>query len=198
MQNPCWTRRRGTGGIGGAAPGSLLHSAEKEGLSDQQLILRHPRVRGYSLKLKQWGKFDVDGVRDVRWNDAAYPNLMLPSGNKDLIQSFVNGQARGRRTFDDVIEGKGRGVVILLAGNPGTGKTLTAEAVADKARRPLYTLSAGELGRDARHVEIRLDQVLEMAQKWDAVLLFDECDVFLQERQTRHLEHNEVVAVFLR
>ncbi|PHH89222.1 hypothetical protein CDD83_6475 [Cordyceps sp. RAO-2017] len=161
-------------------------------------MLCNTHVRGYSLKLKKWGEFEVEGIRDISWNDAAYPNLMLPSGYKNLVESFVGGHTRDKRAFDDIIEGKGLGVVMLLAGNPGTGKTLTAEAVADKARRPLYTLSAGELGRDAESVERRLNAILEMAEKWDAILLFDECDVFLQERQTSHLEHNEIVAVFLR
>lgn len=90
------------------------------------------------------------------------------------------------------------GVIILLVGNPGTGKTLTAEAVADKVRRPLYVLSSGELGEYADEVERRLNKALELAEKWNAVLLFDECDVFLQERSMDNLRHNEIVAVFLR
>jgi AAA+ superfamily predicted ATPase len=88
--------------------------------------------------------------------------------------------------------------VILFVGAPGTGKTLTAEAVADNTRKPLYILSAGELGNEAEQVERRLNEVMRLAEKWDAVLLFDECDVFLQQRSMDHLRHNEIVAVFLR
>lgn len=88
--------------------------------------------------------------------------------------------------------------MILLVGTPGTGKTLTAEAVADNTRRPLYILSTGELGNEAGQVEHRLNEVLRLAEKWDAVLLFDECDIFLQQRSMNHLRHNEIVAVFLR
>ena len=50
--------------------------------------------------------------------------------------------------FDDLIEGKRLGVIV----NPGTGKTLTAEAVADKVRRSLYVLSAGELWQKVEDV----------------------------------------------
>ncbi|ROV95022.1 hypothetical protein VMCG_08305 [Cytospora schulzeri] len=167
-------------------------------LTDEQLLLCNPRVRGYSLTLKQWGEFEVDNIGEIVWNDGAFPNLMLPSGYKDLILSFVEGKATSKGTFDDIIEGKGLGLIMLLAGNPGTGKTLTAEAVADKVRRPLYALSAGELGQEARNVEHRLSSILRLAEAWDAVLLFDECDVFLQERSMKHLGHNEIVAVFLR
>lgn len=117
---------------------------------------------------------------------------------KKLILSFVEGHSKKKPALDDIIEGKGLGMIIMLAGSPGTGKTLTAEAVADKVRRPLYVLSAGELGDSAPAVEDRLDEVLELTERWDAVLLFDECDVFIQERSSNNMRHNEIVAVFLR
>ncbi|KAF6835224.1 hypothetical protein CPLU01_04484 [Colletotrichum plurivorum] len=167
-------------------------------LLDEQALLCHNNVRGYCLKSKSWAEFEVTGIRDITYNDAAFPNLMLPAGYKNLILSFVDGQARSRTAFDDVIEGKGQGVIMLLTGNPGIGKTLTVEAVADKLRKPLYVLSAGELGQKGHSVESRLTQVFELSERWDGVLLFDECDVFLQERSSTALGHNEVVAVFLR
>lgn len=167
-------------------------------LTDEELLLCNTHVRGYSLKVKKWGDFEVDNVSDIIWNDKAFPNLMLPSGYKDLILSFVEGQTSNKNSFDDIIEGKGLGLIMLLVGTAGTGKTLTAEAVADKVRKPLYILSAGELGQTADLVEDRLNNILKLTEKWGAVLLFDECDVFLQERSMKHLEHNEIVAVFLR
>ncbi|WDK22578.1 ATPase [Colletotrichum graminicola] len=124
--------------------------------------------------------------------------MAYTGGFKNLILSFVEGQVSNKTAFDDLIEGKGLGIIMLLVGNPGTGKTLTAEAVADEVRKPLYILSAVELGNDATAVEDRLTKVLELTEKWDAVLLFDECDVFIQERSKEHLEHNKIVAVFLR
>lgn len=167
-------------------------------LTEAELLLCNTHVRGYSLKVKKWGDFEVDNVSEIVWNDKAFPNLMLPSGYKDLILSFVEGQASNKNSFDDIIEGKGLGLIMLLVGTAGTGKTLTAEAVADKVRKPLYILSAGELGQTADWVEDRLNNILKLTEKWGAVLLFDECDVFLQERSMKHLEHNEIVAVFLR
>ncbi|PYH87854.1 P-loop containing nucleoside triphosphate hydrolase protein [Aspergillus ellipticus CBS 707.79] len=171
---------------------------EDQPLTDIDLLLCTSQVRGYSLKHKVWALFDVTLIHEIAWNDTAFSTLMLPTGYKNLILSFVEGQASHRDVFDDVVEGKGQGIIMLLAGSPGTGKTLTAEAIADRVRKPLYMLSAGELGRDAANIERRLSTVLELTEKWDAVLLFDECDVFLQERSSSHLQHNEVVAVFLR
>jgi AAA+ superfamily predicted ATPase len=171
-------------------------------LTDDQLLLCTTKVRGYSLSLKSWVTLDIANIKDIAWNDAAFPNLMLPAKYKSLVLAFVEGQISQRLShqpaFDDIIEGKGQGVVMLLVGNPGTGKTLTAEAVADRVRRPLYVLSVGELGHGDDDMEMKLKATLKRTEKWNAVLLFDECDVLLQERSSSRLEHNELVTVFLR
>jgi SpoVK/Ycf46/Vps4 family AAA+-type ATPase len=167
-------------------------------LTRDQLILCNSHVRGYSLKIKEWVEFSVNLVKPITWNDNAFPNLVLQTGWKDLILSFVESHIESKWAFDDFIEGKGQGVIMLLVGSPGIGKTLTAEAIADHVRKPLYILSAGELGSESSSVEVKLQTVLEITERWDAVLLFDECDVFLQKRSLGNLEHNEIVSVFLR
>ncbi|KAK8023591.1 hypothetical protein PG993_011657 [Apiospora rasikravindrae] len=166
--------------------------------SEEQLMLSNGSVRAYSLTDKCWGLFSVDSVTDIEWNDDAFPSLRLPEGHKDLILAFVEGQLSDSQPFDDIIQGKGLGLTMLLVGSPGIGKTLTAEAVADKLRKPLYMMSAGELGQSVQSVEGKLSNVLEMTEAWGAILLLDECDVFLEKRSPSNLGHNEIVAVFLR
>ncbi|KAL4812159.1 P-loop containing nucleoside triphosphate hydrolase protein [Aspergillus spinulosporus] len=171
--------------------------AAKPLLRGSDLLLCGRYVRGYSLNLKRWCEFEVEGVSDINWNDGAFSHLMLPPGYRDLVLSFVEGQAANKDAFDDFIEGKGLGVIMLFAGSPGTSKTLTAETVAEKVQKPLFVLSAGQLGH-GMEVETMLKEALELAEKWNTILLLDECDVFLQERSMGHLEHNRIVAVFLR
>lgn len=83
---------------------------------------------------------------------------------------------------------------MLLSGEPGVGKTLTAESVAEEMHQPLYSMSAGELGETAAEVEDALDLVLEIATKWNAVLLLDECDMFLEARTTADIRHNRLIS----
>jgi SpoVK/Ycf46/Vps4 family AAA+-type ATPase len=90
--------------------------------------------------------------------------------------------------------GKGQGLILLLSGPPGTGKTLTAEAVADKTRRPLYYLQAEDLGTDASRLGPKIKKVFEMATEWDAVILLDEADVFMAERDPGDIARNELVS----
>lgn len=59
-------------------------------------------------------------------------------------------------------------------------------------------MSVAELGRSADALEKRLTMILEVAVKWDAVVLLDESDVFLEKRSADNLERNGIVAIFLR
>jgi len=111
--------------------------------------------------------------------------------------AFADNESRSTG-FDDFIQHKGEGIIILLCGPPGVGKTLTAEAIAEKSRVPLYMLSAGELGSTPKALESALNNALMCCQLWGAMLLLDEADVFLEARSSNSLERNELVAIFLR
>lgn len=69
----------------------------------------------------------MDDVREIGWNDTCTSNLILPNGYKDLLLSLVEEQMLAEDGFDDFIEQKGQGLVLLLSGDTGVGKTLTAE-----------------------------------------------------------------------
>jgi AAA+ superfamily predicted ATPase len=59
-------------------------------------------------------------------------------------------------------------------------------------------MSAGDLGFDPRRVETKLQDILEMCSRWNAILLLDEADVFLEQRSLHELERNKLVSIFLR
>ncbi|MCJ1465286.1 hypothetical protein MMC07_003902 [Pseudocyphellaria aurata] len=142
--------------------------------------------------------FSIGSVKNIKWNDGAFESLVLPQDHKELILALTQSQVQNKSGFDDVIQGKGQGMIMLLSGPPGVGKTLTAESVAETMRAPLYMMSAGDLGSDSSSVESSLSNVLEMSTKWNAVLLLDEADVFLEQRSAHDLERNKLVSIFLR
>ena len=55
-------------------------------------------------------------------------------------------------------------------------------------------MSASELGETANEVEESLEQVLELTTKWNAILLLDECDMFLEARSTADIRRNRLVS----
>ncbi|KAK4170545.1 mitochondrial sorting [Cladorrhinum sp. PSN259] len=177
---------------------------EQNGIEDEKFVLPpyyqmlcRSRTRGYSLKFKKWLDFFVEQISEVSWNTSAFDRLVLPADQKELILSFSESQLAGS-SFDDVIQGKGKGIICLLSGPPGVGKTLTAEAVAENLKVPLHMLSTGDLGSDPWEVERELNSVLELVARWNAILLLDECDVFLEARSTHEIERNKIVSIFLR
>ncbi|KAL6407247.1 AAA family ATPase [Ilyonectria robusta] len=59
----------------------------------------------------------------------AFERLVLDENKKQLIHALVDVHTSVKK-MDDIIAGKGNGLIILLHGSPGTGKTLTAERFA--------------------------------------------------------------------
>jgi hypothetical protein len=167
-------------------------------LTDEQKLLCTHLVRGFALKEKMWLNLFVGSIQDVSFNEDAFKSLELPADTKDLILGFTSTQQATRIAYDDVIEGKGRGIILLLCGPPGVGKTLTAESVAEHLKVPLFVMSAGDLGSHSEDVEDRLVSVLEKCTRWNAILLLDEADIFLEERSLHEVERNKLVSIFLR
>ena len=54
------------------------------------------------------------------------------------------------------------------------------------------------MSSDAAELEAQLTHIFQTASAWNALLLLDEADVFLQRRAELTLERNRLVAVFLR
>lgn len=154
-----------------------------------------PFMYGFSFAAKTWGRLRVDGLSEIEWRGDAFDKLVLPDKQKGLVKALVE---HSSGSFTDIIDGKGGGCIFLLHGPPGQGKTLTAETVAEALKRPLYSVSVGELGTDPDVLENRLRQILDVATTWNAVLLLDEADIFLEARDEHDIVRNAMVGVFLR
>ncbi|KAJ0373437.1 hypothetical protein COL26b_008295 [Colletotrichum chrysophilum] len=157
----------------------------------------------------------VDGgkrLSDVEFSNS-FDDLVLPDNHSKTVRALVDTHESLRATrFSesrtsnplsigsclDLVKGKGAGLVILLHGPPGVGKTSTAECVADDTKRPLFPITCGDIGETALEVEKNLQYNFQLAHKWGCVLLLDEADVFLAKRTRSDLRHNAVTSVFLR
>lgn len=98
-------------------------------------------TKGFNLRTKKWLDLNMDQISLVSWNQEAFDSLVLERKTKDLITALVSKQISTAKSTD-VIAGKGNGLILLLHGGPGTGKTLTAEGVAEIAKKPLYRVCA--------------------------------------------------------
>jgi hypothetical protein len=58
----------------------------------------------------------------------------------------------------------------------------------------LYTIGCGNLGGHSSFVELELARILSLATKWNALVLVDEADVFMEQRSNNELQRNELVS----
>ncbi|KAK5936447.1 hypothetical protein PMZ80_011313 [Knufia obscura] len=170
-------------------------------LPEDKLVLCPPTVLGFSLNDKFWGEYAVDHIQGIEPSSALFDHLSIPIRMKNTIRSLTRGHLgplKDAKRSGSSMSVVGSGTRILLHGPPGVGKTLTAEALSEYHRRPLYSVSAGELSSDAGELDPQLTDIFRVACAWNAILLIDEADVFLQRRAELTLERNRLVAVFLR
>lgn len=165
-------------------------------MTELQLIILPSYVYGYVLRNLDWHKLDVSLLTPPKKN-TNFQDLILPPQNRDLVESLVKSRRNHPKTRSDradVVRGKGQGVIVLLHGVPGTGKSSTAECVAESLGCPLFTLTCGNIGTKPAEVQENLQNMFYMAHKWNCVMLLDEADVFLQERDETDMERNAVVS----
>ncbi|KAI4645660.1 hypothetical protein J4E93_005237 [Alternaria ventricosa] len=179
-------------------------------MSADQLMHCPPRVLGYALKQKKWAQLLVEKLNPPNDADASVfrDKLQLDADSKELVKWSVQAHEYGKevdakgesKSLQDFAPDKGKGLVIMLYGHPGVGKTLTAESVALMAGKPLLSVGVSDIGIEGDKVEANLQKVFDLAGKWEAVLLFDEADVFLEARGRgeNDLRRNAMVSVLLR
>jgi ATP-dependent 26S proteasome regulatory subunit len=95
-------------------------------LRDDDLLTLPATIPAYSLSFKKWGLVDVEHIEPIQWQDDIYDMLQMENTQKDMVRNIIDSHHASSTAFDDFIPGKGRGLVFLLHGPPGCGKTLTA------------------------------------------------------------------------
>lgn len=169
---------------------TIVHS-----LDDENLWMCWPYLFGFSFTTKRWGEIQIDQLRPIKFDNDAFDYLVLDSDIKNMMKALI---VNVKHSFKDIIGGKSGGCIFMLHGPPGVGKTLTCEAVAELLHKPLYSVTVGELGTNVASLEKKLNDILEIANSWDAVILIDEADIFMEVRNKSDIERNGMVSIFLR
>jgi AAA+ superfamily predicted ATPase len=130
------------------------------------LLVFPPTIMAYSMPSKIWRQLYVDRITEISWNKQAFKDLVAEPETKELVQALVTKQLCSK-VSTDFVAGKGNGLVMLLHGAPGTGKTFTAEGVAEFAEKPLLRVTCGDVGTEAEIVDQRLQGTFKLGRIWD-------------------------------
>lgn len=117
----------------------------------------------------------------------SWDEIVLPDEQKDLLRNACN-----QVKFRTVVYGEwgfekklayGKGLSMLFAGPPGTGKTMSAQVVAKELRMELYKIDLSQvISKYIGETEKNLHEIFREAQKSGAVLFFDETDALFGKR----------------
>ncbi|KAK0711878.1 P-loop containing nucleoside triphosphate hydrolase protein, partial [Lasiosphaeris hirsuta] len=176
---------------------------DKDRLSQDDLALLPRRLYVFSLCKRFFGPMDVSYLRPICPQTDAFEKLQIDDDKKSRIESmidyhFLQKAARSVNrdiATQDFMRRGGCGLVILIQGAPGVGKTATASAVAQAYQKPLFSIQFGDLDFRAR----KLAAFFRWAERWDCIVLMDEIDVFLTQRDRyTGLDSNIFVSLLLR
>lgn len=162
--------------------------------SDFEDVPVHPYIYMYNLDLHRDFFAHARLLTPYDYDSNVKDKLILPKSHRNLIDILVENMDVLQ---EDIVRGKSGGTTILSTGTPGLGKTLTAEVYSETIKRPLYRVQSGQLGSSIHGIEDTLKEILDRASRWGAVLLIDEADVYIRQRDNS-MEHNAIVATFLR
>lgn len=119
---------------------------------------------------------------EVRLSD-----LIVSEQMKRTLGEICCAAAQGYRIYEEWGLGRqypyGKNVSVLLAGAPGTGKTMTAHVLAHEIGMPLYQVDLPHImDKYIGETEKHLEQVFDFAAKTDMILFFDEADALFAKR----------------
>ena len=118
---------------------------------------------------------------------ATWQDLVLPEAESALLHQIAAQVDQRTRVYEEWGFGqrmnRGMGISVLLAGEPGTGKTMAAEVLANALRLNLYRIDlSAVVSKYIGETEKNLRRMFDAAEYGGAVLFFDEADALFGKR----------------
>jgi hypothetical protein len=118
---------------------------------------------------------------------ATWGDLILPEADKALLRELAAQVARRSQVYETwgfaERVTRGLGISALFSGPSGTGKTMSAEVLANSLNLDLYRIDlAGVVSKYIGETEKNLRRVFDAAEDNGAILFFDEADALFGKR----------------
>ena len=124
---------------------------------------------------------------EITYSTVNFMDLKLPDEMMETLGQICCSALQGYKIYEQWKLGKqypyGRAVTVMLSGPPGTGKTMTAHAIACELGIPLYKVNLSQVvDKYIGETEKHLEEIFTFAEKANVVLFFDEADALFGKR----------------
>lgn len=176
-----------------------IRSAAADAMRAARAVGRAPSGADLMKAARRHSSCELASLAEVveparRWSD-----LVLPEEAMAQLRDLCDRVRRRHRVLDlwgFGRERRGIGVSALLAGGSGTGKTLAAEVIAAELGLNLYRIDlATVVSKYIGETEKNLDRIFRLAERSNAVLLFDEADALFGKRSIVRDAHDRYANV---
>ncbi len=163
---------------------------QKHGLTAEDLFAA-ARVHS-NPRLAQLARRITGGDRPARYG---WDDIILPEDQRALLREIID-TVRGRAQVLDAWGvgdklASSRGVTVLFAGPPGTGKTMAAEIIAGSLGLDLYRIDLSTVvSKYIGETEKNIERIFREAELSNAILFFDEADALFGKRSEIHDSHD--------
>lgn len=150
------------------------HTASAREIKD---IIQNLKYMSKSRVVSLNNRLDILEQRFIKFT---LSDLIVSTKTEDKIKRVINEYQKKNILRKNGLKNRSK---ILLAGDPGTGKTMTASVIANELYLPLYVIQFDKLiTKYMGETSVKLRQVFDQIREIRGVYLFDEFDAIGSDR----------------
>jgi hypothetical protein len=140
-----------------------------------------------ALRVREASRNRLSGLAQLLCCSFTWNDLVVPAALREALEDIVF-EANHRAVVWEDREAhrlfpQGQGLIALLSGPPGTGKTMAAQVVAATLGYDLFRIDlAGVISKWVGETSQNFERILTRAADMHAIILFDECDAIFSKR----------------
>ena len=191
-QRELWRRYLGAAGARAVAPATRAFDLAASDIAAIAATAPEPDLERVWDACRRRSRPALDSLAQRVRSPATWDDLVLPEDQMDAVRTIA-AHAPHRLAVADAFDAgdRGSGLVALLHGASGTGKTLAAEVIANDLGLDLFRVDlASVVSKWVGETEKHLRTLLDAADRGSAVLLFDEADALFGKRSEVRDSHD--------
>ncbi|MEL6603905.1 MAG: AAA family ATPase [Cyanobacteria bacterium J06614_10] len=192
-------------------PSGIVQAAEKVRQAGHGAAPLNEKADAQLLRSRLWAacreqaRLRLDDLAQRLEPVATWDDLVLPAAQMQTLRAIVSSVQQRSQVYEEWGFGqksrRGLGISALFAGGSGTGKTMSAEVLAQALTLDLYRIDlSAVVSKYIGETEKNLRRIFDAAEQGGVILLFDEADALFGKRsdvKSSHDRHANIEVSYL-